>query len=148
MKGSTLPINTIIIVAIAVLVLLVIGGFFSLNVGEGINTIELNGAISKACSVLTTTYNCDSSKLNQATANFREPGKSESSSVPLGGTSDIPKTSLCGYAGLTDITQCLVRCGCAPIGETTSSTTPLEGSTTSTTTGSTTTTTNGLDTDL
>jgi hypothetical protein len=109
MKGISLPVNTIVIVAIAVLVLMVVGGFFSINVGGSINQIELNTAINKACNTLTTTYNCNGDRLLDVSANFKEPGEE----------TEAPKTleRLCELAeiaqGAEFTNQCISKCGCA-----------------------------------
>lgn len=128
MKGISLPINTIVVVAIAILVLMVMAGFFSLNVGSGINTIQLNSAISSACNVLTSTYNCDPNRLDDAKARIKLPGQSEETSVPL---YDGSQTSLCVLAGVDPgnaeaVNQCLSKCGCTSFTTTTTLRQPVQ----------------------
>lgn len=109
MKGSSLPVNTIVVVAIAILVMMVVGGFFALNVGQGVNTIEINNAINNACGVLRTTYNCNAASLESVQVNFKEPGQTEEGPTSL--------AKLCVLSGLattgTDFdNQCAAKCGC------------------------------------
>ena len=111
MKGSSLPVNTIVVVAIAILVMMVIGGFFALNVGQGVNAIELNNAITNACNVLKTTYNCNAASLASVEIQFKEPGQTEESPTSL--------ERLCQLSGLVASgadfnAQCAAKCGCAP----------------------------------
>ena len=105
MKGVSLPINTIVIVAIAVLVLMVIGGFFAVNVGSGVNAIELNSAISSACNTFVVAYNCDISQIHFATAQFKKSGDSTETSIGL--------DELCDQANLGNDICIVTKCGCS-----------------------------------
>ncbi|MBI4014504.1 MAG: hypothetical protein HY365_00965 [Candidatus Aenigmarchaeota archaeon] len=108
MKGSSLPVNTIVVVAIAILVMMVIGGFFALNVGQGVNTIELNNAITNACNVLRTTYNCNVGSLASVEVQFKELGQESENPTSL--------ERLCTLSGLSAgadfAKQCAAKCGC------------------------------------
>ncbi|MBI4018705.1 MAG: hypothetical protein HY364_00440 [Candidatus Aenigmarchaeota archaeon] len=106
MKGVSLPINTIVIVAIAVLVLMVIGGFFAVNVGQGQNSIELNNAISTACATFVNAYNCDIDRVPLSKAQYRKPGDAEASTLDI--------AELCQEAKFADTQTCIVaKCGCS-----------------------------------
>ncbi|MBN2095425.1 MAG: hypothetical protein JW727_05230 [Candidatus Aenigmarchaeota archaeon] len=66
-KGVELPVNSVIVIALAIFVLLMMAAFFS-GAGKNIDKTQLQTASSEACSILSTVYNCDSSKVGDATA--------------------------------------------------------------------------------
>lgn len=111
MKGLSLPINTIVIVAIAVLVLVVIagffGGFFSLNV----LLIQREDALSKACQQWKTMYNCDYDYIDDAQALHKEPGEA---SERLYSVEELCKIlELSTDQPSEEDNPCLRKCGCA-----------------------------------
>jgi uncharacterized protein (UPF0333 family) len=57
-KGLELPLNMIVLIIIAVLVLLVVAAFFTGQFISGASTIELQKAFSNACPTLKNVYNC------------------------------------------------------------------------------------------
>ncbi|MBS3054747.1 MAG: hypothetical protein J4431_04375 [Candidatus Aenigmarchaeota archaeon] len=107
MKGVSLPINTIVVVAIAVLVMMVIAGFF---VGgfQPTSQIPLSTAIANACDIARTTYNCAEVSLVSARVTYTKAGEEEPAPVTLG--------ELCTISGIAEgpefSKQCLARCGC------------------------------------
>lgn len=122
MKGISLPINVVVIIALAVLVLVVLGAFFGGYFGGSTIELQRERALESACSQLRTLYNCNSNALTKAGAVHSEPGDAierkffyclktpcDSSSPPTG--YEPGRTSLCTLKGLGD-SQCLTRCGC------------------------------------
>jgi len=57
-KGISLPIETIVIIAVVVLVLVVISAFFILNIGKSGSSINDDAAFGQGCVILGTQYNC------------------------------------------------------------------------------------------
>jgi hypothetical protein len=63
-KGITLPVNSVIIVALAIFVLLMISSFFGKSSNE-LATTQITNAFNQGCSQLSTVYNCDYNKVNE-----------------------------------------------------------------------------------
>jgi hypothetical protein len=72
-KGIELPVNSVIIIALAIFVLLIIAAFFSKSGGE-IDKTQINTAFNQGCSQLSTTYNCDSEKISEVKTSIVENG--------------------------------------------------------------------------
>lgn len=75
MKGMELPINMIVVVAIAVLVLVVTAGFFGGFLTGNINSIELEQAYNSACSQLRNTKNCVARETASIEVQIKVPGE-------------------------------------------------------------------------
>lgn len=105
-----MPINLIVIIAIAVLVLVVLAAFFTGAIGGGTNSIALNTALDSACQKWRSIYNCAIGSIGTATAPYKMPGTTTEAPIPL--------TTLCQQAGLNTvinadgIVECAARCGC------------------------------------
>ena len=76
-KGLELPINMLVIIAIAVLILVVVALFFTGTFGSGIDTITFEPAFQQACNNWRTLYNCDVSRMGDVQAQFRGPGDAD-----------------------------------------------------------------------
>jgi hypothetical protein len=57
-KGIELPVNSVIIIALAIFVLLMIAAFFGKSGGE-LDKTQVNTAFNQGCSQLSSSYNCD-----------------------------------------------------------------------------------------
>ena len=99
-KGMALPINMVVILAVAMLILVVVGAFFSGYFGGGTLDIALN----QACNQFVTIYNCDETKLDRVTVMYTLPGKSDQEAVSL--------KRLCELKGYNSET-CMRVCGCS-----------------------------------
>ena len=121
MKGVSLPITAIIVVALSALVLVVITGFFGSSVGSTQIQVQRDNAFQGACVKLRTIYNCNSDKMDVAGTIYKEPGDDpdtkyyycldacDSGNIPADVTAG--SSSLCSLKGLTK-NECLVQCGC------------------------------------
>ena len=58
MKGISLPVEMIVIVAIVVMVMVVLAGFFISGSGKQVNAISDDAAFGKGCVDLGTRFNC------------------------------------------------------------------------------------------
>lgn len=107
MKGMELPINMIIIIAIAMLILVVVGAYFSGAFGGTSNAISLENAFSQACSQLVSAYNCDTQYMGTIKVNYKPSGSATALSKSL--------TDLCILKGvdMTTLITCARLCGCA-----------------------------------
>jgi len=63
-KGIALPVNSVIIIALAIFVLLMIAAFFSRS-GSELDRTQINSAFNQGCSLLASAYNCDHDKIDQ-----------------------------------------------------------------------------------
>ena len=111
MRGLELPINMIVVIAIAVLALTVIAAFFTGSIGKGINTFEVEQAWGKACNLAKSVYSCD------GTTDFNIAGyKITGDSITSGGTTDqgVPFSTVCRLKGqdATVLKKCYDFCGC------------------------------------
>ncbi len=121
MKGVSLPITAIVVVALSALVLVVMTGFFGGSVGSSQVEIQRDKALQDSCIKLRSIYNCNSGKLSSAGTFYKEPGDDpdtdyyyclkscDTGVVPSGATTGT--SGLCAIKGLTD-NECLVTCGC------------------------------------
>jgi hypothetical protein len=111
MKGISLPINAIVIVAIAVLVLVVIAAFFSGMLIPSSLEIQRESALNKACNIWRTSYNCDPDKMNEVTVAHTEPSEPSR-------TDPYSVEELCTLVGLIgssydpDDNACRAKCNC------------------------------------
>ena len=103
MKGISLPVNTIVIIAIAILVLSVLAAFFTGFISGGIITLSLEQAFTKGCDAFMRGYGCDNTD------------DVESVTVPGYPTKDDLDTTLqdvCADKGLLTNDACARACGC------------------------------------
>ena len=111
MKGISLPINTIVIVAIAVLVMVVLAAFFS---GMFIpSTIEMKReqAMSKACNQWILSYNCNDNGYSDIEVSYTDPSIPDQTKYTL--------EELCAFfVGMDNIAACRLKCAC-PVQQTT-----------------------------
>ena len=103
MKGISLPVNAIVIIAIAILVLTVVAAFFVGGVGPGMQTITLEQAFTKGCDSLVRGNNCDKTKISSIIV----------TGYPATGDT-IPFNQVCAQKGY-DIDSCARACGCSDI---------------------------------
>ena len=103
-----MPIELIVIIAIAVLVLIVLAAFFSGAFGGSTGTIDLQTAFNSACNKLRNVYNCDQNSVSDVKVSYTPVGKPNEPNFPLyGGTQ-----SLCGLLSYTTPYECARACGC------------------------------------
>jgi hypothetical protein len=57
-KGMELPVNSVIIIALAIFVLLMLAAFFGKS-GSELDQTQINTAFNQGCSQLSSSYNCD-----------------------------------------------------------------------------------------
>ena len=115
MKGISLPINAIVIVAIAVLVLVVIAAFFSGMLIPSSLEIQRETALNKVCNIWRNSYNCDPDEIDNVEVAHSEP------SYPDEETHSVE--DLCVYMGLLPESRsydendnaCRAKCNCSPI---------------------------------
>ncbi len=103
-----MPINLIVIIAIAVLVLVVLAAFFTGALGTGTASINRAAAIDAGCQRLRTIYNCDTSKIDTIDVPYKKPG--DTVTDPTHKLREI-----CNDEGLTNtggVDECAVRCNC------------------------------------
>ena len=78
MKGISLPVNAVIIIALAVMVLLMLAAFFGGGVGQ-MSSASVESAWSQGCNILKNTYNCDATEvLNIKTTDITGDGVEDS----------------------------------------------------------------------
>jgi len=106
MKGISMPINLIVIIAIAVLVLIVLAAFFTGAIGPGTTTISRAAALQSACTRLRTVYNCDitTSRWSSIEVPYEKSGD------PPGAKETLRE--LCEAEGITLESECAITCGC------------------------------------
>lgn len=108
MKGLSLPIETIVIVLVAVLVLVVMAAFFSGWFGQQSIQMQRENALSSACQQFKTIYNCDSDEINTGVIQYKDLGESEESSYSV--------AALCDKLGIawdtSEDNACLRKCSC------------------------------------
>ena len=103
MKAISLPIETIIIIAIAVLVLVVLAAF--LIGGSGKPAPEVQSALGEGCAKLKSAFNCNEDPSSIIIPRYR----------PAGETTDQTLAVACenlGYAVAPANSQCHRICGC------------------------------------
>ena len=111
MRGLELPINMIVVIAIAVLALTVIAAFFTGSIGGGINSITVEQAWNRACTNLKSVQDCSNTNFKISGYALAAGGKGivESQSGP-----GIDFLTVCGLKGITTTpeTNCIKACGC------------------------------------
>jgi hypothetical protein len=119
-KGLELPINMIVIIALAVFILVVIVAFATSQIGGGVSSISLEASFSKAC----TAYRNDGCP--NAGQSMSGPGQGQQGATTTSaGLIDVKykqdvqgwgtgKTlrEICTQKGLTTDFQCRQACGC------------------------------------
>jgi hypothetical protein len=63
-KGIELPVNSVIVIALAIFVLLMLSAFFGKSGGE-IDKTQVNTAFNQGCSQLSSAFNCDETKVSE-----------------------------------------------------------------------------------
>jgi len=63
-KGIELPVNSVIVIALAIFVLLMLAAFFGKSSGE-VDKTPVNTAFNQGCSQLSTSYNCEHIRVNE-----------------------------------------------------------------------------------
>jgi hypothetical protein len=76
-KGITLPVNSVIIIALAIFVLLMLAAFFGKS-GTGLDTATVNNAFNQGCSLLSSSYNCDYEKVDEVKTSLVIDGQAKS----------------------------------------------------------------------
>ena len=76
-KGIELPVNSVIIIALAIFVLLLLAAFFSKSSGE-LDKTQVNSAFNQGCSLLSSAYNCDHTRLKDVKTNLVVNGQAQS----------------------------------------------------------------------
>jgi len=122
MKGAELPINMIVIVAVAVLVLVVTAGFFGGFFASNVGTIGFEQAFNNACSNLKSLYNCAVDNIDQVFVNYQAAGMTKAEPINLGqlcnqklGRGTVTSTasaSITSTGGTNGVKDCVVSCGC------------------------------------
>ena len=114
MNGISLPINTIVIVAIAVLVLVVISAFFGGWFIFNTLTIERENAMSTACQNWRELYNCEPSAVHSATALHKEPGQADAVAYTVGKLCEVMGLVADGSDGVDpeELEPCFLKCEC------------------------------------
>ncbi len=101
MKGMELPINMIVVVLIAVLVLVTVSTFLAGQLGGGTGSINLEGVFSAECNKLRTFHNC--ADTNFVVTGYTAPGKTAGTPTYF--------SELCTLKGYSPA-ECLIACGC------------------------------------
>ena len=105
-KGMELPINMIVVVLIAVLVLVTVGAFLAGQLGGGVGQIGLEQAFGEGCQKLRSVYNCARDATVTITS-YTPQGR------PAGSGADF-FNDICTAKGFgVDRELCAVQCGCA-----------------------------------
>ena len=103
MKGLSLPINTIVIILIAFLVLLVVAALFSGMFSDTEIKMKRQSAINQACQELRSLYGCDKAKMSSVTVKHQDIGDKS--------PKDYSLARLCDLMGY-DEDKCYKTCGC------------------------------------
>lgn len=112
MKGISLSIEIVVVLAIGVIILATILFLTSKSFGTASNDLELQKALQNACQIWATNGCRDSS--GSIEADYVKPGRtggvcsSGDKGCPLFGGAD----SLCAYSGYSLEANCRKRCGC------------------------------------
>ena len=104
MKGAALPIEAVVILGIALVVLIaivfLIGNFFGISSSD----VERERALQEACNKLVVEESCDIDRWSQIEVTYTESG----------GTSlEASLQKLCEDSGFNSQEECAKRCGCA-----------------------------------
>jgi hypothetical protein len=107
MKGISLPINAIVIVAIAVLVLVVVAAFFSGMLIPSSLEIQRESALNKACNTWRLSYNCHTDQYDEPLVSYTDPAYPDDDSFSV--------QTLCELTGITTEEACRVKCNCPEV---------------------------------
>lgn len=111
MKGLELPINMIIVVAVALLVLMTVFVFFLGSTGSGLGSIEKANLKNRMCTALSSGYSCNPTNVNSISVTGYK--KSGGGIVPTTeATSRVTLLELCQLDGISDAAACARSCGC------------------------------------
>jgi len=69
LKGIELPVNSVIVIALAIFVLLMIAAFFSKS-GSELDRTQVNSAFNQGCSLLASAYSCDQDRMHDIKTNL------------------------------------------------------------------------------
>jgi hypothetical protein len=110
MKGLELPINMIVVIAIAVLVLTVVAAFFVGQTGGGVDTVRFESAFTSACTTWRTAYNCADTNMGLVPVNFKFSGQTQNANMD-----QMCKYKILGSTttGTYSTTDCQRLCGCS-----------------------------------
>ena len=75
-KGIELPVNSVIIIALGIFVLLMISAFFEKSGGE-IDKTQVNTAFNQGCSQLSMSYNCDYERISEIKTSLVVDGRAK-----------------------------------------------------------------------
>lgn len=92
-KGLELPVNAIIFIAVAVIVLVSVGSFFFNFFSD--SSVDAKKLFAEGCASLRSFHGCDHAQIN---------------SISVEGTSF---GYVCGRSGYSDTAQCAKACGCS-----------------------------------
>lgn len=98
MKGMQLPVNMIIIISVAVLVMLVVASFFTGQTSFGFSSISSEKQLAFACNTLHSQYACDQSSVGEVYVDD--------------GNSRFYLANLCREKGAVYEGDCASLCGC------------------------------------
>jgi hypothetical protein len=76
-KGIELPVNSVIIIALAIFVLLMLAAFFGKS-GSELDQTQVNTAFNQGCSQLSSSYNCDETKVSEVKTSLVVSGQAKS----------------------------------------------------------------------
>jgi len=116
LKGVSLPINLIVIIAIAVLVLVVLAGFFGGFFTEAAIGIQRDAALDQACQEAREIYGCGLSALDTSSVTHKDLGDVEPRLYSLKELCTLRDLDTTGnHRTIADggqINECLNRCSC------------------------------------
>ena len=96
-KGLELPVTAIVVIALAVLILLAVGTFFTQNVAQSERDISTQADLAQGCAQLRSLYACDAAQLDTISFSSQQEEKT--------------LRTLCSSEGYDD-DACLRYCGC------------------------------------
>ena len=115
-KGLSLPINLIVILAIAILVMVVVAAFFVGAVTPGIGGISLDSALGKACQVWRDTYACSDDAITIKNVKYKEKGDAAPKDYSVEKLCEIKGWSESRTVGTganaVTVNECKRNCGC------------------------------------
>lgn len=112
MRGMSLPINTIVILAIAALVLVVVAALFTGVLVPGGQGLKLADAIRDGCSKFRTIYNCDITKMRDVTVQYKDLGDSALKDYTLIQLCTLANYKTTGTHRAGDLNECAAKCDC------------------------------------
>jgi hypothetical protein len=103
MKGMELPINMIVVILIAVLVLVTVGAFLASQMSNT-SSFGLEQAFGEGCQKLRSVYNCDLNA-HVSIKSYTPPGR-------LAGSGSDFFADICSAKGFEAGSECAIACGC------------------------------------